>query len=134
MEADAYGNPVAAELQIPATVSAEIPSDLQITALEVELPDSPYYAGDVISNARVRVQATGSGMVTGEILLDEESDWSEESAFSVQVEGETTFDIAGTLPTDSPGDHTVTAQITSPVELSAEADYTISDERPPLSS
>ncbi len=129
---DAYGNPVAAELQIPATVSAEIPSDLQITALEVELPDSPYYAGDVISNARVRVQATGSGMVTGEILLDEESDWSEESAFSVQVEGETTFDIAGTLPTDSPGEHTVTAQITSPVELSAEANYTISDERPPF--
>ncbi|MCF7949239.1 MAG: hypothetical protein K9M94_11690 [Spirochaetia bacterium] len=129
---DAYGNPVEATAAIPVTVSAALPSDLQITGVEVELPPSPYYAGDQIEDARVVIQATGSGQVTGQILIDDESDWTEENTFSVSVDGQTNFDIEGQIPTDDPGEHTVKAEISSPVEMSGEATYTISDQTPPF--
>ncbi len=129
---DAYGNPVEALAELDLTVSAALPSSLQINSVEVELPPSPYYAGDQVENARVAVQASGSGIITGEILVDDENDWTEESSFSVNIDGNTNFDIEGEIPTDDPGDHTVKVQINDPVELSGEADYTISDERPPF--
>ncbi|MGC9312866.1 MAG: hypothetical protein ACP5IA_09230, partial [Sediminispirochaetaceae bacterium] len=129
---DSYGNPVEAVADMPVTVSAGLPSGLQISGVEVELPPSPYYVGDQVQNARVVVQATGSGQITGDILIDGESDWTEDSSFSVQVDGETNFNIEGEIPTGDPGEHTVTASITSPVEASGEAAYTISDQTPPF--
>ncbi|MFW6208223.1 MAG: hypothetical protein ACOC7X_05905 [Spirochaetota bacterium] len=129
---DSYGNPVEAVAELPVSVSAALPSDLQITGVEVELPQSPYYAGDVVQNARVIIQATGSGQVSGQILIDDEEDWTEENTFSVSVDGQTSFDIEGEIPTDDPGEHTVKAELSDPVEISGEASYTISDETPPF--
>ncbi len=129
---DTYGNPVEASAELDLTVSAALPSALQIDSIEVELPPSPYYAGDQVENARVVVQATGNGIITGEILIDEESDWTEENSFSVNIDGNTNFDIEGDIPTDDPGEHTVTVNINDPVELSAEATYNISDQTPPF--
>ncbi|MFO7730975.1 MAG: hypothetical protein R6V86_09440 [Spirochaetia bacterium] len=129
---DSYGNPVEAVADVPVSVSAALPSDLQITGVEVELPPSPYYAGDVVQNARVVIQATGSGQVNGQILIDDEEDWTEENTFSVSVDGQTSFDIEGEIPTTDPGEHSVKAELSSPIEISGEATYTISDQTPPF--
>jgi hypothetical protein len=129
---DPYGYPVDAVADVTVSVSSEPASSLQVSGVELELPPSPYYVGDLITNARVRVLATGSGMVSGEVLVDGQADWTDDNAFSVTVSGETVFDIQGELPTDGPGDTTVTVEITDPSTHSDDATYSVSDQTPPF--
>lgn len=129
---DTGGNPISATIALPVNVSGGLPSTLQINGVSITLPPSPYYVGDIIQNAQVTIDATGSGSVSGEILVDDESSWSDNPSFSVNVNGTTTFTINGNLPTTSPGEHTVKVEITNPVEVSTEETYTVSSSTPPF--
>ncbi len=129
---DSYGHPVAGNVSIPVTVSGGLSSSLSINNVTIELPPSPYYVGDTVENARVTIDASGSGTATGQILVDDDTSWSSNPGFSVNVNNTTSFNINGTLPTDSPGSHTVKVEITDPVTASAEETYTVSSETPPF--
>ncbi len=129
---DSTGNPINATVSLPVTVSGGLSSSLQINGISITLPQSPYYVGDIVQNAQVTIDATGSGTVTGQVLIDDDTSWSDNPSFTVNVNGETTFTINGRLPTTSPGDHTVKVEITNPVELSAEETYTVSSSTPPF--
>ncbi len=129
---DTYGNPAAAVVNIPVTVTGGLASSLDINGVSMELPPSPYYVGDTVQNARVTIDASGSGTVSGQVLVDDDTSWSDNPGFTVNVNNTTSFNLAGTLPTDSPGDHTVTVEVTEPEEVSAQAEYTVSDETPPF--
>ncbi len=129
---DTNGAPVTGSISIPVTVSGGLTSTLSINSVDIELPESPYYVGDTVENARVTINASGSGTVSGQILVDDDTSWSSNPSFSVNVDGTTSFDINGALPTDSPGDHTVKVEITDPVSITTEETYTVSSETPPF--
>ncbi|NOY08712.1 MAG: hypothetical protein GXP33_07710 [Spirochaetes bacterium] len=130
--ADNNGNPISASVSVPVTVSGGLPAVLSVTAVSLQLPPSPYYAGDTVRNARVTIEASGSGTVSGRILVDGDTSWSDNPTFNVTVNDTTNFDIQGNLPTDVPGSHTVRVEITSPLEMSTEEVYTISSSTPPF--
>ncbi len=129
---DSFGNSISASVIVPVQVSELPASGLVINDVTVTLPQSPYYVGDVIEDARVTIDATGSGTVEGQILIDDSTDWNDNPGFSVNVNNSTTFTINGNIPTDSPGDHTLKVEITSPVQFTKEVTYTISNETPPF--
>ncbi|RKX83383.1 MAG: hypothetical protein DRP57_08020, partial [Spirochaetes bacterium] len=129
---DNNGNPISASVSIPVAVSGGLPSSLTVSGVSLQLPPSPYYVGDTIQNAQVTIEASGSGTVSGQVLVDDDTSWTTDPTFTVLVNNTTHFDIQGQLPTDSPGDHTVRVEITSPVELSTEETYTISSATPPF--
>ncbi|GEM_PF-6301540 len=129
---DNNGNPVTGSISIPVTVSGGLPSSFSINSVNIELPPSPYYVGDVVENPRVTINASGSGTVSGQVLVDDDTSWSTQPSFTVNVDGTTSFDINGSLPTNSPGDHTVKVEITDPVQVSSEETYTVSSTTPPF--
>lgn len=124
---DNLGNPVSGMASIPVTVSAGLPTTLNIGSVSVQLPPSPYYVGDTVSNASIVINATGSGTVQGQVLVDGGTGWSPNPSFSATISGPTTINIQGNIPTTNPGQHTVRVEMTSPEILTAEAVYTVVD-------
>lgn len=129
---DSFSNAVISSITIPVAVTQNPPSSLVINDIEITIPQSPYYVGDVIRNPTVTIVATGNGVVEGQVLIDDETDWSDTPSFSVTVNGTTSFQINGNIPTSSPGEHTITVQVTNPVEIEEEVSYTVSDQTPPF--
>ena len=129
---DSYGNPVSSSVTIPVQVTELPPPSLVINDVTITLPQSPYYIGDIIENAQVTINATGNGLVEGQVLIDDSTDWSDSPQFSVNVNNRTTFTINGNIPTTSAGDHTIKVEITSPVQFTKEKTYTVSDQTPPF--
>lgn len=124
---DNLGNPVSGMAGIPVAVSAGLPTTLNIGSVSLQLPPSPYYVGDVVGNASIVINATGSGTVQGQILVDGGTGWSANPSFSANISGLTTINIQGNIPTSLPGQHTVRVELTSPEILSAQAVYTVID-------
>ena len=127
---DTGGTPLEGRISIPVTVHAGLPTSLSVSAVSLELPPSPYYVGDVITNPTVTVHATGSGVVQGQVLVDGSLAWSSTPSFTASVNGTTSFPISGTIPTAAAGTHTVRVELTGPVSLSDELGYTVSAENP----
>lgn len=105
--------------------------DLTVTDLTVELPPSPYYVGDEV-HGRIRIEATGSGTVAGEVLIDGSASWSTDPTFTTTVDGTTVVAIAEVLPTDVAGTRTVEVRLTAPVSRTAAASYTVTDAEGPF--
>jgi len=129
---DTVGDPVEGRISIPVTVHAGLPSSLSVSAVSLDLPPSPYYVGDVISNPTVTVHATGSGVVQGQVLVDGSLSWSSTPSFTVSVNGTTSFPISGTMPTSGPGTHTVRVELSTPGGFSDDQTYTVSGTTPPF--
>jgi hypothetical protein len=126
------GTPVEGRISIPVTVHAGLPSSLSVSGVSLALPPSPYYVGDVISNPTVTVHATGSGVVQGQVLVDGSLGWSSTPSFTVSVSGTTSFPVSGSMPTTSPGIHTVRVELTAPGGFSDEQTYSVSAATPPF--
>jgi hypothetical protein len=124
---DNLSNPVSCIASIPVTVSAGLPTTLNIGSISVQLPPSPYYVGDAVSNASIVINATGFGTVQGQVLVDGGTGWSPNPSFSATISGLTTINIQGNIPTTDPGQHTVRVEMTSPEILAAQAVYTVVD-------
>ncbi|MFP3959452.1 MAG: hypothetical protein ACLFUX_04735, partial [Spirochaetaceae bacterium] len=123
--------------RVEATATVEVrftegyPEDVTIADLAVELPPSPYHSGDEVEG-RIRIDATGSGTVTGEVLVDGAASWSTHSAFTATVDGTTLVPIADPLPTDTAGTRTVEVRLTAPETRTATADYTVTETESPF--
>jgi hypothetical protein len=130
--ANTIGTPVEGRISIPVTVHAGLPSSLSVSGVSLTLPPSPYYVGDTISNPTVTVHATGSGVVQGQVLVDGSLSWSSTPSFTVSVSGTTSFPISGSIPTTTPGIHTVRVQLTTPGGFSDDQTYTVSAATPPF--
>ena len=126
------GVTVSGTITIPVTVSGGIPSSLSIQRVALELPPSPYYAGDIVENARIVLAATGTGTVVGQVLVDGGTGWSSTPSFVATVTGSSSIRITGRLPTESPGIHTVGVQILVPESITVQDTYTVSDQAAPF--
>ncbi len=115
---------------MPVTVASSPPSTLTLIGVSVEVPASPYNLGDTVNNARVHLTASGTGTVTGQVLVDGSTSWSSTPAFTVSITGNTVFDVLGNLPTSVAGSHTVRVEISSPASLSSQTTYTVSSTPP----
>jgi hypothetical protein len=129
---DTLGTPVQGQVSIPVTVQGGLASTLSVTGVSLSLPPSPFYVGDVISNPTVTIQATGSGVVQGQVLVDGSLGWTANPSFTVSVSGTTSFPVTGTIPTTTPGGHTVRVELSAPVILSDQKTYTVSAATPPF--
>ncbi len=129
---DNLGSPVEGMVSIPVSVSGGMPSGFAVQSLTVQLPSSPYYIADIVIG-KIVVQASGTGTVQGQVLVDEESDWTGDPSFTASLQnGTNQINIADNLPTGSTGEHTVRVELTSPQTLSAEATYEVSEDTPPF--
>ncbi len=126
------GASVTGTVTIPVTVSGGIPSTLSIQQVTLELPASPYYAGDIVESARIVVAATGTGTVVGQVTVDGSTGWSSTPSFAATVTGTSSIQIQGRLPTESPGVHTVGVQILVPESITVQDTYTVSNQTAPF--
>lgn len=129
---DGQGATVTGSVVIPVTVTGGLPSTLSIQGVTLELPPSPYYAGDIVEGSRVVIAATGSGTVTGQVLVDGSTDWSLTPSFVASISGTSSISIPDRLPTSAPGIHTVRVEITAPATIAVQGTYTVSDQTAPF--
>ncbi len=129
---DSWGNPVSTTLNIPVSVSGAPASSLNVQGVSIELPESPYFQGETVIGSTITIEANGSGTVLGQVYVDGSLEWSENPAFAISVNGTTTFEIQGALPTVSPGDHTVRVDLINPSGLTGQNIYEVSAEDPPF--
>lgn len=129
---DSFSNIVTASVTISVEVTQLPPSSLVINDVQIIIPQSPYFVGDLVENATITIDATGSGVVEGQVLVDDETDWSDTPGFNVTINNTTSFVIDGQIPTNAPGEHTIKVQITNPVNFEKVITYTVSDQTPPF--